>query len=268
MGSDRPDVLWSCTRGDSPIVATAIHDGHEVREEVAELLALPEPDRLREEDPYTGAWTEVAPTWLVPRRSRFEVDLNRPREKAVYLGPEDAWGLQVWKTELPGALVGRSVAEYDAFYARAHEILSDLVSRFGVAVVLDLHTYNHRRSGPTAAPAEPERNPEVNVGTGTLDKERFGGVAARFMADLGHYDFFGRRLDVRENVKFRGGHFSRWVHETFPGSACTLAVEFKKFFMDEWSGTIDSDVHGEISRALAATVPGLRAAADAVLRHR
>lgn len=268
MGSDQPDSLWRISRGDSPIVATAIHDGHEVREEVAELMALPEPDRLREEDPYTGVWAEVALTRLVPRRSRFEVDLNRPRDRAVYLGPGDAWGLQVWKNELPGGLVERSLGEYDAFHAQTHEILSELVSRFGVVVVLDLHTYNHRRAGPVAEPADPESNPEVNVGTGTVDKERFAGIVDRFVEDLGHYDFRGRHLDVRENVKFRGGHFSRWVHETFPGTACTLAVEFKKFFMDEWSGEIDRDLHGEISRALAATVPGLRTAAEAVCRVR
>jgi N-formylglutamate deformylase len=268
MGSDQPDDLWGISRGDSPIVATAIHDGHDVREEVAEIMALPEPDRLREEDPYTGVWAEVALTRLVPRRSRFEVDLNRPRDRAVYLGPEDAWGLQVWKNELPGALVERSLVEYDAFHAQAHEILSELVSRFGVVVVLDLHTYNHRRSGPVAEPADPESNPEVNVGTGTVDKERFAGIVDRFVEDLGQYDFRGRHLDVRENVKFRGGHFSRWVHETFPGTACTLAVEFKKFFMDEWSGEIDRDLHGEISRALAATVPGLHTAAEAVCRNR
>ena len=31
------------------------------------------------------------------RRSRFEVDLNRPREEAVYRVPEDCWGLDVWR---------------------------------------------------------------------------------------------------------------------------------------------------------------------------
>ena len=30
-------------------------------------------------------------------RSRFEADLNRPRDRAVYLTPADAWGHQVWR---------------------------------------------------------------------------------------------------------------------------------------------------------------------------
>ncbi len=38
---------------DSPIVCTAIHNGHEVSEEVFNNLALSEETRLREEDPFT-----------------------------------------------------------------------------------------------------------------------------------------------------------------------------------------------------------------------
>ena len=54
--------IWTLERGEGPIVATAIHDGHEVRDEVGSLLALDEAGRLREEDPFTGDWTTIAPT--------------------------------------------------------------------------------------------------------------------------------------------------------------------------------------------------------------
>ena len=84
--------LWSITEGDSPVVATAIHNGHKVREEVGHLLALSEAERLREEDPFTGIWTDIAKTRIIANFSRFQVDLNRPREGAVYTKPEDAWG--------------------------------------------------------------------------------------------------------------------------------------------------------------------------------
>src|SRR5262245_31766079 len=88
---------WTLVHGEGPIVAAAIHAGHAVRREVNECLALSETDRLREEDPFTDRWTQVAPNRLVTHRSRFEVDLNRNRSGAVYLTPEDAWGLQVWR---------------------------------------------------------------------------------------------------------------------------------------------------------------------------
>ncbi len=246
--------LWLIERGDLPLVATALHDGHALRAEVAHLLALDEPTRLREEDPFTGPWTAVAPNRIVPRRSRFEVDLNRVRENAVYLRPDDAWGLQVWTTEPPARLVERSLADYDAFYRLLRELLSDLASRYSHFVVLDLHSYNHRRDGHAADPAA---HPEINVGTGSLDPDRWAGVVARFMGDLRAHDFLGRRLDVRENVRFPGGHLSRWVHREFPRSGCVLAVEVKKFFMDEWSGVPDARTAAAITDALASTVPGI-----------
>lgn len=249
------DTFWKLTTGDSPIVAAAIHDGHEVREEVAEILGLTATERLREEDPFTGVWAAVAATQIVGMRSRFEVDLNRPREKAVYIEPADAWGLQIWKTKPPPEIIERSLAEYDAFYNRVWRVLTDIVRRFGCFVVFDLHSYNHRREGPFAPPADSARNPEVNVGTGTIVGTRWRPLINRFMDELRNYDYSGRSLDVRENVKFRGGHFSRWIHENFPESGCSLAIEFKKFFMDEWNGQPDDDQVDKIRQALSLTIP-------------
>jgi N-formylglutamate deformylase len=249
--------LWSFTWGDSPLVAAAIHNGHDVRPEVADLLALDEAERLREEDPYTGEWTAVGETQIVSFQSRFECDLNRPREKAVYVEPEDAWGLQMWKEKPPAALIARSLDQYNAFYAEVKQAYTDLAQRFGRFVVFDLHSYNHRREGPGSPPASPVTNPEVNVGTGTMERHRWAHLVDRFIADLHAFDFLGRHLDVRENVRFKGGQFPRWTHQTFPHSGCVLAIEFKKFFMDEWSGEPDPEQLAAIRQALQSTVPGV-----------
>lgn len=247
----------SLIKGDAPLIAAAIHDGHAVREELDAYFALNELERLREEDPFTGAWTEVAATRIVGRRSRFEVDLNRPREKAVYLAPEDAWGLQVWNGELPAGMVAQSRDEYDAFYAEVRHLFADFRQRFGRFIVYDLHSYNHRRGGPDAPFGDPAENPEVNIGTGTMEREYWAPVIERFIDDLRCFDFLGRHLDVRENVKFRGGYFPHWGHEMFPESACVLAIEFKKFFMNEWTGAPDREQLQAIQGALRSTVPGV-----------
>ncbi len=244
--------------GDGPLVATAIHNGSALRDEVAARIVLGEVDRLREEDPHTGDWTSLAPTRIVALRSRFEVDLNRPRAACVYRKPEDAWGLRVWADDPTDPLVERSLECYDGFYAAVNQLFSRLAQRFGKFVVFDLHSYNHRRSGPGAPPEDPAANPEVNVGTGTLrDRERWAPLIERFIADLSAFDFLGRRLDVRENVRFRGGNLGRTTHENFPEAGCVLSIEIKKFFMDEWSGELDSEQHTAVGRALAATVPGV-----------
>ena len=84
-------------------MATAVHAGHEIRGELQPLLTLDEAARAREEDPYTDYWVKVVPTWLVARRSRFEVDLNRTREESVYADPGpvhvETWSLPRGKCE-------------------------------------------------------------------------------------------------------------------------------------------------------------------------
>jgi hypothetical protein len=252
------DRIWKMERGPGPLVATAIHDGHEVRPEVARLMAISDADRLREEDPFTAEWTRIAPTRVAGTRSRFEVDLNRPRSGAVYRTPADAWGLEVWTDSISDAVAERSLEEYDDFYSALERLYADLADRHGRFVVLDLHTYNHRREGAGGAVADPALNPQVNVGTGTMtDRDRWAPVIDRFISDLAGFDFPGGRLDVRENLKFRGGNHGGWTHRTFPGAACVLSVEVKKFFMDEWTGESDRSLHTAVGNALAATVPGV-----------
>jgi hypothetical protein len=97
----------------------------------------------------------------------------------------------------------------------------------------------------------------VNVGTGTMNRDRWAPVVERFMADLRDQRPNGRELDVRENIRFRGGWFPRWVHQHFPTSGCALAIEVKKIYVDEWTGRLDPARFTAIGVALSATVPGL-----------
>jgi hypothetical protein len=249
------EPIWHLELGTGPLVATAVHDGHATRPEVHAQLALDDPGRLREEDPFTGLWTQVAPTRVIGTRSRFEVDLNRPRDKAVYRVPGDAWGLQVWNGSLPDDVADRSLFQYDAFYAAMREMFADLAHRHGRFLVLDLHTYNHRRDGPHGPAADPTGNPQVNIGTGTMNRSRWAPVVDPFIEALRGFDFPGGKLDVRENVKFFGGNWPRWIHEQFPEEGVAIAVEFKKFFMDEWTGEPDEQQVEAIGAALRSTVP-------------
>ena len=246
--------------GDMPLVVTAIHDGHALRPEAAEIMALSDAERLREEDPFTAGWTTIADNRLIGSQSRFEVDLNRPRAKAVYIQPEDAWGLHVWKETPAPQLIAGSLAVYDSFYENAYRLFSELEKRFNHFVVFDLHTYNHRREGPDGPPADAAGNPEVNLGTGTMDRHKWAPIIDQFQADLSAFDFLGRQLDVRENIKFRGGQFGRWTHENFPDSGCVISIEFKKFFMDEWTGVPDREQLAAIRQSLQSTIPGVLAA--------
>lgn len=259
MDSAEPVALWWGQEAACPVVAVAIHAGHALRDEVADLTAVPAARRFREEDPGTDEWAMWFPTRLVAARSRFEVDLNRPRDSAVYGRSEDCWDLEPWHRPLPPEVVQRSLQVYDAFYAVLAGILDRTQERFGRFVVYDLHSYNHRRGGPTAPPSDPAEHPDVNVGTGSMDRDRWGPVVDRFMADLRSTKVptADGQLDVRENVAFRGRELARWVHTRYPETGCALAIEVKKFFMDEHTGRLDWEITGAIGDALAGTVPGV-----------
>jgi hypothetical protein len=152
-------------------------------------------------------------------------------------------------------MIALALEEYDGFYRGMKELFTGLQANYGSFVVYDLHSYNHRRNGPTAAPAEPIDNPQINVGTGTmLSRQRFAPVIQCFIETLSAAYFPTGPLDVRENIKFQGGHFARWLHNTFPQSACVLSIEIKKFFMDEWTGEADSVLTAAVRDALSTSV--------------
>ena len=248
---------WILGRGAGPLVATAIHAGHEVRAELRSLMAIDEDTRRREEDPHTDQWLSIASNRIVVLRSRFEVDLNRPREKAIYLSPDDAWGLTVWRKLPDRALHEHLLGVYDSFYREMERWIESLIARHGRVVVFDLHAYCHRRAGPTAAPDDTTTSPEINIGMATIDRAHWGAVVDRFVSGLREFDFEGRPLDVRENVKFQGGHFPRWINERFGQQACAIAVEVKKIFMDEWTGIADRDRIVLLRMALANGAAGV-----------
>jgi N-formylglutamate amidohydrolase len=245
------------TEADQPILASAIHDGHRIRKDLCGKVAIDESIRLREEDPGTRHLASVAENRIIAHHSRFEFDLNRPPERCVYVQPEDAWGLKVWRSLLSEDMIGRSRAIHGEIYKQFHGVFENLVSRFGKLAVYDLHSYNHRRNGPDALPEDPAMNPEINIGTGSMDRNYWKSLVERFISDLRKYNFQGRSLDVRENIKFKGGYFPTWIHQNFNRNICCISIEVKKFYMDEWTGKLHDTVLQSLREAIESTLPGV-----------
>jgi N-formylglutamate amidohydrolase len=243
-------------KGLSPIVMAAIHDGHHIREELYPYLNLSEHERAREEDPYTAYLTEVAQNRIIVDTSRFEVDLNRPKDQAIYTTPEQAWGLDVWKNPLPKNLVDSSLDVYESFYAGVADLLRGIIKKFGYFLVLDLHTYNHRRENPLIE-ASPIDNPEINIGLSNIQPTWYP-LVEELIKNLVRYPLYNHVPDVRENVKFKGGEFSRWINQSFGQYGCSIAIEFKKTFMDEWTGRVNIHHLKDIRHMLALTLPRLK----------
>src|SRR5690606_20978548 len=215
---------WDIMLRDGPVIATAIHDGHAIRPSLQPLVALADDARLREEDPLTGLLTDVGDVRITVPVSRFEVDLNRPRDKAVYRRPDDCWGLEAWREALPGTEVARSLARWDRFYAMVEELIERLLERWETVLLIDLHSYNHRRDGADAAPAPQEGNPDIELGLSTVAPGAWRQVADRFAAALRRTPVLGRAPDVRANVRWpTGGHFPEWVYDRWGERVCTIS---------------------------------------------
>ncbi len=245
-------ATWA-VEGTLPVVATAIHDGHNMSLDLEALTAVDHETRLREEDPWTGEIASSVGSHVTVHRSRFQVDLNRPRHKAVYLLPEDAWGLDLWAEPLSAEQIEMCLAEYDAFYEELATVIEDLVQRHRGFVLYDVHSYNHRRAGPDEPPEPEFENPVVNLGSATLPPA-WQGVADALVDSIGRSRLQGEFVDVRSNVRFQGGHLASWVNALYGEWGCALAIEFKKVFMNEWTNELSTDSLAELSIALGNSV--------------
>lgn len=240
----------------NPIIATAIHDGHYIPTALLENMSLKEHERSREEDPYTSFMADLPINTVVVENSRFVADLNRPKNKCIYKTPGDAWGLTVWKRPLSKKIENQLLSYYDAFYARIKRLLDKIINQHGCFVVLDIHSYNYRRQNPHEEAPRSE-NPEINIGTKN-NQHHARPLINAFIDFLSQSKIYGHLPDVRENIKFQGGEFSKWISTHYGQYGCVLSVEFKKTFMDEWTGRANIKHLMDIRATLKNSIPLLK----------
>ena len=210
--------IWQTEFGDGPLVACAIHDGHEVR---AGRRRVPAARRLRaalRRGPVHRRVdvdrTDADRRTAVAVRARFQPaarqgGVHRARRRVGARSVEMSASERV-----PGC---KSLAAYDDFYAHLRlSCLERLVARHGRVVVFDLHSYNHIRGGRGGEPADRRPEPGDQPGHG-LDAARRSGRRSSTAGSpkCDRYDYLGRRLDVRENVKFFGGNLPAGFTKTF-----------------------------------------------------
>lgn len=236
-----------------PVWAMAVHEGHELSAPLVPLSNLSSSQRLREEDPYTGTLTDLGINRLVIHTSRFQLDLNRPIADAVYTKPGQAWGLQVWNKPLPESILDALHQTYYYMQKLIALFLEETIRRHGFFLILDIHSYNARRNGPMD-PIDTEQNPQLNIGT-IHNGPQWRPLIEGLLTLLQDKTIDGQPIDVRENVKFSGGYLSEWVNGQYGHSGCVLSLEFRKDFMDEWTGVQDTARTEELRALLRDLVP-------------
>ena len=148
-----------------PYVCTAIHDGHNFREELHEKIIHTDQERWYEEDPKTLDFISSFPIVLAGKDSRFEYDLNRGPETAVY---KDAWGKDVWEPELSEKERETSLEKHADFFRVVHVLITKLEQLFKACVVYDMHSYNYKR--------HEHEVPVFNLGTERINNKKYGAI--------------------------------------------------------------------------------------------
>ena len=228
-----------------PYVCAAIHDGHQFRKELWDNCLHTEYDRWYEEDPETKNMISSHPIVIAGCDSRFEYDLNRPPEEAVF---ETAWGKQLWKTPLPEAQKQASLAKHKAFYDVVHALIETIESKYGVAIVYDMHSYNWKRWDREV--------PTWNLGTTNVDNERFGDDIETWRQSLSE-------LNLPNNIKstalindtfFGNGYFLKFITNSFKNTL-VLATEIAKVYCDEYEQVNFPEVVSSVESQLRERLP-------------
>jgi len=63
---------------------------------------------------------------------------------------------------------------------------------------------------------------------------------------------------VRFDVKFTGGHQCRWLKSRYGDRCCAIATEFKKVYIDEWTGEPDEPLTEVIGDLMELAAVGVR----------
>jgi N-formylglutamate amidohydrolase len=229
-----------------PYLVTAIHAGHNVREELLPLMQLSEEERRFEEDTATDRIIAGCASTISAQDSRSEYDLNRPPDLALPLTPERFWGVTVYHTLPDDAMNRRSLEKHAAFYRFVGSYLQVLLEHFGYCVVYDIHSYNISRQVEKGF-AEP---PVFNLGTALLDMSRWGNAVNAWLDQLMAIRTPDGPVSVAENLVFEGkGELCRALTDWDP-NILVLPTEISKVYMNEHTGVVDAHCVAALAEGL------------------
>lgn len=239
----------------APHICAAIHDGHQFRKSLLDNCLHSDYERWHEEDPATKHMIQSFPIVIAGCDSRFEYDLNRSPEGAVY---DDAWGKKLWKQQLWEDEKKISLEKHQNFYKVLNALIKKIEQKFDAAIVYDIHSYNWKRWDREV--------PTFNIGAMNVDILRFGDEVEFWRKSLSE-------IELPNNIKstslindtFRGnGYFLKFITSSF-GNTLVLATEIKKIYCDELTQEMYPEIVNVIEEELKSRI--LKHATEFYQRH-
>ncbi|MGG6462491.1 N-formylglutamate deformylase [Solilutibacter silvestris] len=230
--------IFSLHRGSAPLLVSLPHDGSEIPDDIAQRLA---PDARKAPD--TDWWVsrlyafakELGASILVPRHSRYVVDLNRPPDDTSLYPGQNTTGLCpiVQFSGAPVYLEGGEpdVAEIarrvDVYWRPYHQALQDELKR-----IRDLHGRAVLWEGHSIRGELPflfeGRLPDFNLGT-------VGGASCRPELQRRLEAVLEAQTDHTHvvNGRFKGGYITRHYADPASGIDAVQLELAQRTYMDE-----------------------------------
>ncbi|GAB2512662.1 N-formylglutamate deformylase [Lysobacter humi (ex Lee et al. 2017)] len=246
MSDDARTETYTLHRGRAPLIVSLPHDGSEIPGELAARMAdcargAPDTDwhvsRL-----YAFARDELGASMLVPRFSRYVVDLNRPPDDASLYPGQNTTGLcpvtcfsgePIYREgEAPDAaeIAARRERYWRPYHAALEAEIARLVDVHGRAVLWEGHSIR----GDGLPFLFEGRLPDLNLGTA-------GGAScapatqSRMETVLGGQDAY----DWVVNGRFKGGYITRHYGRPERGVEAIQLETSQRAYMDEATTQFD-----------------------------
>jgi len=238
-------------REPAEVLGVALHAGNRVRSEMEEIMEVSREERFREEDPYTDRFVKDFPMQLIALDSRFEYDLNREMESAIYPFHKRKWGLQIWKRPLTPDERKKTLLKYREFHALLDMVINFILESCRMAILFDVHSFCYQRE--RRQEWWKDEHPEVNLGTRSINRDYFAPRIEAFLEHISRTRVDGHRIRVAENAVFPGGYLTRKFARSHEKEVLVLAIEYKKIFMDEHTGQLEEELLNNLVRDLLLT---------------
>jgi N-formylglutamate deformylase len=231
--------VFELHRGTAPILVSLPHNGSVIPAELQSRMverARRAPDTDWHVSRLYAFARELGASMLVPRYSRYVVDLNRPPDDTSLYPGQNTTGLcpAVQFTGAPVYLEGQSpsadevAARIDTYWRPYHAALLDELARLHAAHGRVLLWEGHSIRGSDLEFLFPGRLPDLNLGTSggaTCSPERQARVEAA-LAKQSRYDFV-------VNGRFKGGYITRHYANPARGIDAIQLEISQRIYMDE-----------------------------------
>ena len=254
------DSTFILHRGTAPLLVSLPHDGHEIPDALAARMT-PEARRAPDTDWHVARLyafaRDLGASMLVPRFSRYVVDLNRPPDDTSLYPGQNTTGLcpAVRFCNAPVYLDGQAptpdeVADrVDTFWRPYHEALAAELDRLRAAHGRVVLWEGHSIRGSDLPFLFEGRLPDLNLGTG-------GGTTCapdaqqRIEQALAAQD----RYDFVVNGRFKGGHITRHYGDPENSIDAIQLETSQRTYMDEATFAYDPQKAAQIQPVIRSLI--------------